>query len=262
MSVAVPDWQRILAQADAYEASRRASATPAAVAHDPLQSFGTSISYGFNASNIDATAFIARLGTALAKPFVRLSYPGATMSGGPEGQVSILAQMRSIPPPGPASICVMEVGTNDAVAFDKDPLAVDGAVFSADLQQGLLEVTSNRRIANPQVPRDALLNRFENYGTVPGGCTVFVGTAPPQSTEYGAAWVSGANARPNTLLYFRNLTNNAVVAVAARGRRVFLVDLATAFNPITQSTDGIHPDDAGHLLVSQLFYARMRAVGV
>jgi lysophospholipase L1-like esterase len=225
-----------------------------------MHAFGTSITYGFYDSVYPAPpnpppdplvdGYAARTAAALGVGIVNHGISGATMLGGPGvGQASILDEMLAVGPPSRHDLCVMEAGTNDIIAYGTDPTQL--AAFSAGLRQGLLWITSHRRTPEPRTIRDLLLARRGQVPTLADGCAVFVGNCPRQSPYSGAASPAAQ------ALYAAQMASD-VAAVAATGRRVYLVDIAAAFDPVTQSPDGIHPSPAGHAAIAAAFLTAMQ----
>jgi lysophospholipase L1-like esterase len=208
-----------------------------------MHAFGTSITVGFSATGLNGYAPL--VASQLQVGISNHAISGATMLGGPGvGQASILAEMLATAPPGRGDLCVMEAGTNDVIAYGTDATQV--TAFQAGLQQGLLWITGHRRVPRPLTERERVLARQRKLGAIQGGCSVFVGNTPRQSPYTGA----GSSAAQ---LAYAQACADAVAAVAAQGRRVYLVDIASVFDPATQSPDGIHPDDAGHLAIKTAF---------
>lgn len=226
-----------------------------------MHAFGTSITYGFYDSvypyppnpppNPMVNGYAARLATQLQVGIANYAVSGATMNGGPGvGQASILVEMLAVALPARGDICVLEAGTNDVIAYGTD--ATQLTAFTAGLEQGLLWITGRRRTPRPLTERERILARQGRLRAIPDGCAVFVGNTLKQSPYTGA----GSSAAQ---IAYAAACADAVAAVAAQGRRVYLVDIASVFDPATQSPDGIHPDGAGHLAIKNAFYSAIVA---
>lgn len=224
-----------------------------------IRAVGDSITYGFYDSVYPAppnplpdplvNGYAAMTAAALGLAIGNTSFPGATMLG-ISGSASILAQMLALDPPSRYDIVLTMLGTNDMLLSGTDPTAL--ANFSTGLREGLLWLTSNRRVPEPRTERERWRARTERPAAVPDGCRVFIGNTLAQSPYTGSA-SDAARA-----LYTAQIEADAAY-VNGRAGRVYVVDANAVFDPATQSPDGLHPSTAGHAAISGAYLAAIRA---
>jgi hypothetical protein len=215
--------------------------------------FGDSITYGAEATGFHGYASI--VADALGLPIDNRAIPGAAMVVPPDD--AILGQMLGFTPPSRYEIGVTLLGTNDGNVFGTDAGAL--ADFKAGLQEGLLHLTSRRRVPEPKTDRERLLARQHLLPSVPDGPRVFVGNTPKQIPGHEIGLFS-----PTVQALYAAAVAEAVAAVAAQNRRVYLVDVASVYDPATMDgsdPSGIHPADSGHAAIAAAFLAAIRSVG-
>lgn len=217
--------------------------------------FGDSITEGYLASNIATLGYVGLLGTALGVGVLNRGRSGATMNGGPAGnQESILTRIQAIPTPAASNFVVGVFGTNDNLAWGTDAAKI--LEFKAGLTTGLLHLTGGRRIPDPQTPwevQQVLQGRA--LPSVPDMARVFVGNCPKASVYIDSGSSAGQIAYSAAIA-------EVVAAVAAMGRPVYLVDVATAYVPGTMGGDppnNIHPNDTGHAAIKAAFLSVIEA---
>jgi lysophospholipase L1-like esterase len=222
--------------------------------------FGDSITFGLLASDYAATAYVPLVAFALGLGSLGSGYTNYAVGGvamnAPPG-TSIFDQMMGVAVPSRYETCVMVLGTNDIAGAGTDPANL--AAFKVSMQQGLLYLTSHRRAREPRTERErwqARTNPTARRATIGDGCRVFVGTTPRQSIPYAFSGSPAAQA-----LYVAAITD-VVATVAAQGRRVYVVNLDTAYDPDTMSDDApshVHPNNTGHAAIAAAFLAQIRA---
>lgn len=214
--------------------------------------FGDSITVGTGASVPPVTGYVALLATALGFGVANYAVGGVAMNTATTG---ILAQMLSIPAPTHYETVVMTVGTNDMGLYGTDPTKV--AEFGSGLRTGLRHLTSRRRIPEPTTDQERrLVRRGQQLPSVPDGPRVFVGNTPKQVT---GSYVGAAS--PAAQALYAAQVSSEVTYAQSQGWRVYIVDVASAYDPVTQNGEppsGIHPNDAGHLAIKNAFYAAIR----
>lgn len=216
-----------------------------------MYAFGDSITVGKEASNYATLGYAGRVAATLGLPLDNRAVSGVAMNTASTG---ILAQMLLAAPPPRQDLCVLIAGTNDMGGYGTDATRL--AEFTAALQEGLLYLTSRRRSPEPKSARErALVRQGRRLSTVADGCRVYVGNTPKQVT---GSYVGLGS--PAAQALYAAAVAAAVANVAARGRRVYLVDVASAYDPATQGNQppsGIHPGDSGHLAIANAFLAAM-----
>jgi lysophospholipase L1-like esterase len=215
-----------------------------------LWAVGDSITYGFYDQTVPnplVDGYAARVAATLGLPISNTAASGATLLGGPGvGQASILAQMLALVPPNRYDVVLTMLGTNDMIAYGTDASKL--ASFSAGLRQGLLWLTSKRR-----VPDHAPAPRFGQPPSSPDGPAVFVGNTLAQSPYQGSASEAARAA------YSAQIAADAAY-VNGFGRRVVVVDANASFDPTTQApVDGLHPSSSGHISIAAAYLAAIRS---
>lgn len=219
-----------------------------------MLAFGDSVTRGALASTT-AQGYAALVASARGHALTNYAEGGATMLGGPaEHQTSILAQMLAVAPPSAGEIVVMALGINDIIAYGTD--ATQLASFAEGLETGLLHLTSKRRIPDPATAweREQVL-RGRTLPSVPDGPRVFVGNTLSQSVYQGSASAAARTA-------YSDVIAAKVLALQARGRRAYYVDINAAYDPSTQGADppsNIHPGNDGHADIAAAVLAEIEA---
>jgi len=203
-----------------------------------MYAFGDSFTYGLLASDPSTTAYVPLLAAKLGVGVVNKGFPGATMAGVPPSQPSILAQMLGVPPLLRGDVGVTILGVNEIDYSESKQLE-----FSALLTQGLLWLTSRRRVLEPKNEVERRILDRDKLPTVADGGSMFVGNCPTASP-------------------YQARIADAVAAAAGQGRRVYLIDVQAAWDKASHSPDGIHPDDVGHMQIYGAFYAAMVAATI
>jgi lysophospholipase L1-like esterase len=211
--------------------------------------FGDSIALGGDASAPSLYGY-----AALGVPVTNHAVGGALMYN-EIVPPAIRTQMLAVSPPSRYELVVMNCGTNDMGLYGSDATAL--AAFKAALQEGLLYLTSRRRIPEPKNARERLLLRQHRLPSVTDGPRVFVGNTPKQIP---GSYVG--NGSPTVQALYATAVADTVAAVAAQRRRVYLVDMASAYDPVTMDgslPSGIHPNDTGHAAIAAAFLAVIRS---
>lgn len=219
-----------------------------------MYAFGDSITFGRDASDEATLGYVPLLAAALGVGFVNRAVPGTGMIS-PGG---ILDQMLSVPVPTRYEVCVTIVGVNDMYGAGDNPTHL--GLVKAGLRDGLLHLTSRRRVPPPTSPQEAQLLSQGRLPSRPAGCSVWVGTTLKQSEGY-----YGGLGSPEIQALYAAAIAEVVASVAAQGRRVYLVDTGSAYDPDTMGSAAtapshIHPSDAGHLVLANTFLAAMQGV--
>jgi lysophospholipase L1-like esterase len=165
--------------------------------------------------------------------------------------------MATVSPPSQYEVVVWLAGFNDNLTHGTDATAL--ATFQAQMTAALLYLTSHQRQPEARSVQEKVLLRQGKLPAVPDGCSVWVGNCiKPLNYAAGGlppAYLFGSDAGQAAY----NVAIAAAVAnVAAQGRRVHLVDVASAYNTATMvSGDQVHPNDTGHAYLASTFLTAM-----